>query len=156
MSAPRAYDLTQMLQKSEAFCAYQERSSFEVIEKLKRMGAEDGEILQVLNALIDAKFLDDERFAKAYAVGKLRIKHWGVNKIKQGLQLKRIDRELIAQAIAAMYDEENYIEILQQVAQRKWQELHKEKDPWMRKQKLFRFLASRGFNYDEFSELKFE
>ncbi|MCE2864845.1 MAG: RecX family transcriptional regulator [Flavobacteriia bacterium] len=156
MSAPRAYDLTQMLQKSEAFCAYQERSSFEVIEKLKRMGAEDGEILQVLNALIDAKFLDDERFAKAYAVGKLRIKHWGVNKIKQGLQLKRIDRELIAQAIAAMYDEENYIGILQQVAQRKWQELHKEKDPWMRKQKLFRFLASRGFNYDEFSELKFE
>jgi len=154
MSAPRAYDLTQMLQKSEAFCAYQERSSFEVIEKLKRMGAEDGEILQVLNALIDAKFLDDERFAKAYAVGKLRIKHWGVNKIKQGLQLKRIDRELIA--IAAMYDEENYIGILQQVAQRKWQELHKEKDPWMRKQKLFRFLASRGFNYDEFSELKFE
>jgi len=156
MSAPRAYDLTQMLQKSEAFCAYQERSSFEVIEKLKRMGAEDGEILQVLNALIDAKFLDDERFAKAYAVGKLRIKHWGVNKIKQGLQLKRIDRELIAQAIAAMYDEENYIGILQQVAQRKWHELHKEKDPWMRKQKLFRFLASRGFNYDEFSELKFE
>ncbi len=156
MSAPRAYDLTQMLQKSEAFCAYQERSRFEVIEKLKRMGAEDGEILQVLNALIDAKFLDDERFAKAYAVGKLRIKHWGVNKIKQGLQLKRIDRELIAQAIAAMYDEENYIGILQQVAQRKWQELHKEKDPWMRKQKLFRFLASRGFNYDEFSELKFE
>jgi regulatory protein len=156
MSAPRAYDLTQMLQKSEAFCAYQERSSFEVIEKLKRMGAEDGEILQVLNALIDAKFLDDERFAKAYAVGKLRIKHWGVNKIKQGLQLKRIDRELIAQAIAAMYNEENYIGILQQVAQRKWQELHKEKDPWMRKQKLFRFLASRGFNYDEFSELKFE
>ena len=156
MSAPRAYDLTQMLQKSEAFCAYKERSSFEVIEKLKRMGAEDGEILQVLNALIDAKFLDDERFAKAYAVGKLRIKHWGVNKIKQGLQLKRIDRELIAQAIAAMYDEENYIGILQQVAQRKWKELHKEKDPWMRKQKLFRFLASRGFNYDEFSELKFE
>ncbi|MEY3968196.1 MAG: hypothetical protein RL137_1101 [Bacteroidota bacterium] len=156
MSAPRAYDLTQMLQKSEAFCAYQERSSFEVIEKLKRMGAEDGEILQVLNALIDAKFLDDERFAKAYAVGKLRIKHWGVNKIKQGLQLKRIDRELIAQAIAVMYDEENYIGILQQVAQRKWQELHKEKDPWMRKQKLFRFLASRGFNYDEFSGLKFE
>ena len=156
MTAPRAYDLTQMLQKTEAFCAYQERSSFEVIEKLKRMGAEDGEILQVLNALIDAKFLDDERFAKAYAVGKLRIKHWGVNKIKQGLQLKRIDRELIAQAIAAMYDEENYIGILQQVAQRKWQELHKEKDPWMRKQKLFRFLASRGFNYDEFSELKFE
>jgi regulatory protein len=156
MSAPRAYDLTQMLQKSEAFCAYQERSSYEVLEKLKRLGAQEGEIIQILNALIENNFLDDERFAKAYAVGKLRIKHWGVNKIKQGLQLKRIDREVITKAIQNMYNEENYAGILQDVANRKWQELHKEKDPWMRKQKLFRFLASRGFNYDEFSELKFE
>jgi regulatory protein len=156
MSAPRAYDLTQMLQKSEAFCAYQERSSYEVLEKLKRLGAQEGEIIQILNALIENNFLDDERFAKAYAVGKLRIKHWGVNKIKQGLQLKRIDREIMTKAIQNMYNEENYAGILQDVANRKWQELHKEKDPWMRKQKLFRFLASRGFNYDEFSELKFE
>ena len=95
MSAPRAYDLTQMLQKSEAFCAYQERCSFEVIEKLKHMGAENGEILQVLSSLLDNKFLDDERFATAYAVGKLRIKHWGVNKIKQGLKLKKLDASLI-------------------------------------------------------------
>jgi regulatory protein len=156
MTAPRAYDLAQMLQKSEAFCAYQERSSHEVLEKLKRLGAQEGEIIQVINSLIENKFLDDERFAKAYVVGKLRIKHWGVNKIKQGLQLKRIDREIIDQAIQNMYHEENYFGILQDVAMRKWQELYKEKDPWMRKQKLFRFLASRGFNYDEFSDLKFD
>ena len=156
MSAPRAYDLTQMLQKSEAFCAYQERSSHEVLEKLKRLGAQEGEVIQIINSLIENKFLDDERFAKAYAVGKLRIKHWGVNKIKQGLQLKRIERELINEAIQNMYNEENYLGILHDIAARKWQELHKEKDPWMRKQKLFRFLASRGFNYDEFSDLKFD
>lgn len=156
MSAPRAYDLTQMLQKSEAFCAYQERSSHEVLEKLKRLGAHEGEIIQIINSLIENKFLDDERFARAYAVGKLRIKHWGVNKIKQGLQLKRIDREVINNAIQNMYNEENYTGILQDVAKRKWQELIKEKDPWIRKQKLFRFLASRGFNFDEFSELKFD
>jgi len=156
MSAPRAYDLTQMLQKSEAFCAYQERSSHEVLEKLKRLGAQEGEVIQIINSLIENKFLDDERFAKAYAVGKLRIKHWGVNKIKQGLIIKHLDRHIITEAIQSMYSEENYTGILQDVANRKWQELIKEKDPWMRKQKLFRFLASRGFNYDEFSELKFD
>ncbi|MFM6946413.1 MAG: regulatory protein RecX [Flavobacteriales bacterium] len=145
-----------MLQKSEAFCAYQERSSFEVLEKLKRLGAQEGEMIQIINSLIENKFLDDERFAKAYAVGKLRIKHWGVNKIKQGLQLKRIDRQVILEAIQNMYNEENYFGILQDIAARKWQELHKEKDPWIRKQKLFRFLASRGFNFDEFSDLKFD
>lgn len=156
MTAPRAYDLTQMLQKSEAFCAYQERCSAEVIEKLVRMGAQDGEILIVLNALIENKFLDDARFAAAYAVGKLRIKHWGINKIKQGLQLKKLDPALIHDALQKMYDQENYFGILQQIADRKWRELAKEKDPWTRKQKLFRFLASRGFNYDEFSGLKFD
>lgn len=156
MLAPRAYDLTQMLQKSEAFCAYQERCSHEVLEKLKRLGAQDGEIIQIMNALIENNFLDDKRFAKAYAVGKLRIKYWGVNKIKQGLKLKRLDNELIAYALKTVYAEENYFGILQDVSNRKWQELHKEKDPWVRKQKLFRFLASRGFNFDEFSELKFD
>ncbi len=156
MTAPRAYDLTQMLQKSEAFCAYQERCSAEVIEKLVRMGAQDGEILIVLNALIENKFLDDARFAAAYAVGKLRIKHWGINKIKQGLQLKKLDPALIQDALQKMYDQENYFGILQQIADRKWRELAKEKDPWTRKQKLFRFLASRGFKYDEFSDLKFD
>lgn len=156
MLAPRAYDLTQMLQKSEAFCAYQERCSHEVLEKLKRLGAQDGEIIQIMNALIENNFLNDKRFAKAYAVGKLRIKYWGVNKIKQGLKLKRLDNELIALALKNVYAEENYFGILQDVANRKWQELHKEKDPWVRKQKLFRFLASRGFNFDEFSELKFD
>ena len=156
MNAPRAFDLAQMLQKTEAFCAYQERSSQEVIEKLKRLGAQEGEIIQILNSLIENKFLDDVRFAKAYAVGKLRIKHWGINKIKQGLHLKRINRGVINEAIQNMYHEENYFGILQEIATRKWQELNKEKDPWLRKQKLFRFLASRGFNYDEFSELKFD
>ena len=114
------------------------------------------QVLFVAHDLIENKFLDDARFARAYAIGKLRIKYWGVNKIKQGLQLKHIDREVIQQAILEMYDNEDYFGILQKVAQRKWQELQKEKDPWMRKQKLFRFLASRGFNYDEFSGLKFE
>ena len=96
------------------------------------------------------------RFAESYVSGKLRIKHWGVNKIKQGLLLKRLDRDLIAQAIVDLYEQEDYFGILKEVAERKWRELYKEKDPWMRKQKLFRFLASRGFNYDEFSDLKFE
>lgn len=156
MTAPRAYDLAQMLQKSEAFCAYQERCSSEVLAKLERMGAQEGEILLVLNSLIEHKFLDDARFALAYAVGKLRIKHWGYNKIKQGLQLKKIDPALILDALQKMYDQENYFGILQQIADRKWRELAKEKDPWTRKQKLYRFLASRGFKFDEFSDLKFE
>jgi len=156
MTAPRAYDITQMLQKSEAFCAYQERCSSEVLAKLERMGAQDGEVILILNSLIENRFLDDARFAAAYAIGKLRIKHWGINKIKQGLQLKKIDPEHIQLALDKMYTEENYFGILEQIADRKWRDLAKEKDPWTRKQKLYRFLASRGFKYDEFSDLKFE
>jgi len=156
MTAPRAYDITQMLQKSEAFCAYQERCSSEVLAKLERMGAQDGEVILILNSLIENRFLDDARFAAAYAIGKLRIKHWGINKIKQGLQLKKIDPEHIQLALDKMYTEENYFGILEQIADRKWRDLDKEKDPWTRKQKLYRFLASRGFKYDEFSDLKFE
>ena len=156
MEAPRAYDITQMLQKSEAFCAYQERCSLEVVEKLNRLGANAEQTELILEKLRANNFLNDARFAAAYATGKLRIKHWGVNKIKQGLQLKRIAPELIKEALIQMYDQENYFGILQELAQRKYKDLSKEKDPWIRKQKLYRFLASRGFNYDEFSDIEFE
>lgn len=151
-----ASDNKPLLQKAEAFCAYQERCTFEVTEKLKRLGASPKQIQEVLASLMANNFLNESRFAEAYAIGKLRIKHWGVNKIKQGLLRKKIEAHIIAEAINMMYSQEDYFAILNDLAQRKYKELFKEKDQWIRKQKLFRFLASRGFNYQEFSELKLE
>ncbi|MEN9699730.1 MAG: hypothetical protein RLZZ301_928 [Bacteroidota bacterium] len=156
MTTPRAYDSAQLLQKAEAFCAYQERCSAEVIEKLIRLGAQEDDISCLLESLKAQNFLNDSRFIEAYISGKLRIKKWGVQKIKAGLIAKRIERSLIEAPLKELPYQEEYQLILKELAQRKWHELSREKDDWTRQQKLYRFLQARGFRYEDFAALRFD
>ena len=59
------------------FCAYQERSQQEVREKLVKMGILSDDLEDIIAFLISENFLNEERFAIAFAGGKFRIKHWG-------------------------------------------------------------------------------
>ena len=97
--------------------------------------------------LIENRYLNEERFAIAYASGKLRIKHWGRQKIKQGLLAKFIPKNIIQTALYS-FDEEEYERIFQELKERKLRDLEKEKDLWQKKAKLVRFLQSRGFEND--------
>ena len=63
--------------KLEHYCAYQERSQQEVRDKLYNYGLHSAEVEDVICELIGANFLNEERFANAYALGKFRIKQWG-------------------------------------------------------------------------------
>src|ERR1700741_430415 len=69
------------LGKAENYCAYQERSQQEVREKLYEWGVYPSVIERIVSKLIENNFLNEERFAIAYATGKLRQKGWGRNKI---------------------------------------------------------------------------
>jgi regulatory protein len=130
--------------KLESYCAYQERCTFEVLEKLKNFDLNDVEIEQLLQELKNDNFLNEERFARSYASGKFAIKSWGKNKIKSHLIAKRVPKEIIEIALNDLdYDE--YLARLQQLATKKAAELNKEKNPWTRKQKIMRFLASKGY-----------
>ncbi len=70
--------------KAADFCAYQERSQQEVRDKLYTYGLHEEEVEEVITELIIDGFISEERFAKAYAGGKFRIKGWGRRKIIQG------------------------------------------------------------------------
>lgn len=130
--------------KIEAYCAYQERCHYEVSTKLRSWGLDEEQSGRIMAHLIEYRFLDEERFAIAYASGKLRIKHWGRYKIKQGLLAKFIPKKIIQTALYS-FEDEVYEQILKDLMSRKWKELEKEKDYWKRKAKLLRFLQSRGF-----------
>jgi regulatory protein len=82
----KTYTPSQAKPKIEKFCAYQERSHQQVKRKLQGYGLNgmDADILLV--ELMHANFLNEERFAMAYARGKFKIKGWGKAKIKQGLK----------------------------------------------------------------------
>jgi len=133
--------------KVEAYCAYQERCHFEVTKKLRSFGLDEEQSGRIIAHLIENNYLNEERFAISYASGKLRIKHWGRMKIKQGLLTKFIPKKIIQTALYSFEDEE-YERIFKQLAERKWKDLDREKDPWQKKAKLMRFLQSRGFEQE--------
>src|SRR5690606_32650010 len=85
--------------KASNYCAFQERSQQEVRDKLYEWGLHKEEVENLLVDLIQEGFLNEERFAMAYARGKHRINKWGVHKIRQGLKLKSVSPPLIQSAL---------------------------------------------------------
>jgi regulatory protein len=72
--------------KIQRYCAYQERSHKEVKNKLYEYGLYPGQVDELLSQLISEGFLNEERFAKAFAGGRFRMKKWGRLKIKNELE----------------------------------------------------------------------
>lgn len=132
--------------KIARWCAYQERSQQEVRDKLYDYGLHKAQVELLLSSLITDGFLNEERFAIAFAGGKFRILGWGKVKIKLALKQKKVSDYCIRKAIQQI-DDNAYLKKLNQVVQKRSKE-EKEKDPFKRKYKLAQYTISRGFESD--------
>ena len=141
----------QALQKLRHFCSYQERSHSEVQQKLWDLGVWRSEHDEIISALIEDDYLNEERFAKQYAGGKFRMKDWGRKKIYFGLKEKGISDYLIRLALKEI-DEEAYQKTLHNLARKKWDSLNGEQH-LVRKKKTMDFLLQRGFEPDQVTRL---
>ncbi len=133
--------------KIESYCAYQERSHYEVGVKLLEWGITGDQQNQLLSDLIINNFLNETRFAEAYVSGKLRIKHWGRNKIKQGLKAKFVSQRILSDAMKTI-NEEEYYSILEIECNKKIRLLQNEKESFQKQLKIQRYLASKGFEME--------
>ena len=150
-STLKVFSREQAKVKAESYCAYQERSQFEVRNKLYEWGLHQKEVEEIIMELIGQNFLNEERFAMAYTLGKFRIKGWGQIKIRHGLKLKRIPDKLITKSLKAI-DEEDYLTKLIQILKKKFSTTT-EKDPFKLRYLLTRYAASKGYEQDLITEL---
>ena len=133
----------QALQKLKHYCGYQERSHAEVQQKLWDLGVRRAEHDEIISALIEEDYLNEERFAKAFVGGKFRMKDWGRKKIYYALKEKRVSEYNIKNAMKEI-DEEGYINTLKLLAEKKYATL-KGEQYLVRKKKTMDFLMQKGF-----------
>jgi regulatory protein len=136
----------QALIKAQMSCAYQERCQQEIRDKLYEWGLHSNEVENIIADLISTNFLNEERFAKAFAGGKFRIKKWGKVKIKIELKKRKISDYCIRKGLAEIDDKE-YINTLKDVISKKLKENSKEKIQ-IRNYKAAQYAQSRGFEGD--------
>jgi regulatory protein len=91
----KTYTLEAAQAAIQRYCAFQERCQSEVEERLRSMGVLPEAQAELVADLMANGFLNEERFARAFARGKFRIKGWGPRKIAQGLQAKRVSSACI-------------------------------------------------------------
>ena len=139
------------LQKIKHFCSYQERSHQEVKEKLYSFGLYKADVELLLSQMIEENYLNEERFAIAFAGGRFRIKKWGRIKIGNELKQRRISEYCIKRGLASI-DEKEYMNTLQKLFEKKQESLKAEKNSSIKKQKTWSFLMQRGFEPQLISE----
>jgi regulatory protein len=138
------------LAKAEHFCAYQERSQQETRDRLYEWGLYPDAVERVISELIQANFLNEDRFAKAYTKGKFAQKAWGRIKIKQGLKFKRVPDVLIKKALQTI-DLDDYYAALTRIIEKKAATLT-EKNQLKRRYKLQQYAMGRGYEADLIAE----
>src|SRR5437763_6468704 len=112
----------QALQKLKHYWGYQERSHVEAREKLYSFGLYKQEVEECISRLIEEDYLNEERFAMAYAGGKFRMKNWGRKKIYYGLKEKQVSEYNIKKAMKEI-DEEAYEKKLKELTEKKYASL---------------------------------
>lgn len=134
------------LLKMQSWCAYQERCQQETRDKLYEWGLWTDAVENIIAELISQNFINEERFAIAYAGGKFRIKKWGRYKIVAGLKLRKISEYCIKKAMKEI-SEEDYLNTLKKILSTKEKQLI-EKNLIKKKYKLLQYAYSRGFEQD--------
>lgn len=130
-------------QKIYRYCAYQERSHREVRDKLYEYGLYKSDVENILTDLITDGFLNEERFAKAFAGGKFRMMHWGRLKIVNELEARGISPYCIKMGMKEIPDAD-YQRTLQQLVERKSLQVD-ETNVFVKRDKVARYLIQKGF-----------
>ena len=136
----------QAYQKLSALCARSEHCQQDMLDKMRQWGIDENEQAEVMARLLKERFVDDERFTRAFVNDKVRYAKWGRRKIEQALWMKRIDEQL-ARSVLDDVPDEDYVAILRPALKQKRRST-KAASEYEITMKLIKFALSRGFTMD--------
>jgi len=127
-------------------CARAEHCQYELIEKMRRWEMSDEAQARVMQRLVSERYVDDERYARAFVRDKIRYNKWGRRKVEQALWMKHIDDDIRSRALSEVDDEE-YLSVLRPLLKQKRRSIKAASD-YELNQKLVKFALGRGFTLD--------
>lgn len=134
------------LLRLSALCAQGEHCQWEMTEKLRKWEIDDEAQARIMERLVKDRYVDDERFARAFVLDKIRYNKWGRRKVEQALYQKHIADDIRRRTLDDVGDEE-YLKVLQPLLKQKRRSTKAASDYEMN-QKLIRFALGRGFTFD--------
>ena len=129
-----------------ALCAQAEHCQQEMRDKMRRWEMDEAVQERVIGRLVKERYIDEERYTRAFVNDKIRYQKWGRRKIQQALWMKRIDND-IQQRVLDEVDEEEYLDVLRPLLKQK-RKTTKAQSDYELNQKLLRFALGRGFTFD--------
>jgi regulatory protein len=139
----RYYEKSEAIELARRYCVYQERCHSEVRNKLLELGQRGNDLEDCLSQLIEENYLNEERFAKAFAGGHFRMKQWGRKKIEAGLRAKSVSNYCIKKGLEEI-DEKDYLNSLKTIISKKSDIVH-ERNERTKKSKLAEFAIGKGY-----------
>ena len=124
-----------------------EQCCYDVMKKMKRWEVVDEVAERVVAKLVKEKFIDEERFARAFVRDKFRYNHWGRVRIEQELKMRKIAAKHIEAGLEELKEEDN-MDVLRKLLEKKRPSV-KGKNECEIKGKLIRFALGKGFAMDD-------
>ena len=110
-----------------ALCAQAEHCQQEMRDKMRRWETAPEVQERVIARLMKERFIDDERYARAFVKDKIRYNKWGRRKVQQGLWMKHIDDD-IQQRVLDEVDDAEYLAVLKPLLKQKAKSIKAEND----------------------------
>lgn len=139
----KVFTVDEIKRKLEQYCVYQDRCHKEVEQKMREYNLIPEAKEMILLSLLQDNFLNEERFAKSFARGKFRIKHWGKQRIVRELKFRDISSYNIKTALKEI-DEQDYLKTIYSITEKR-NEAISEPNIYKRKRKLIDFLMRKGY-----------
>jgi len=114
-----------------------------VKNKLYEYGLFRNDVEELISELITDGFLNEERYAKAFAGGKFRIKQWGRIKIINELESKGLTNNCIKSGLKEI-EEDVYEQTLTSLLEKKSSTIV-EDNAFIKRDKLAKYAIQKGF-----------
>jgi len=127
--------------------SYASKTEQELKIKLKQKGYDEHAIEYAIEKIKKYGYIDDESYVESFIKNKAIPNGWGEQKILVALIKKGIDKDIIRDKLNNLYSDEEKIENIMEIAEKQLRKI-KDTDKNKRKQKLYRYLLSKGYSYD--------